>query len=63
MKKLGAFPIPRPKRIRMNRAGNAIAIASQLDEELALVTLSDGKVRRYDVNDEVNDAIPLDGHE
>jgi hypothetical protein len=62
LKVLGSFPIPYPKRIRMNRAGDAVAVASQRDEEVALVSVATRKVLRYDVDDEVNDATPLDGH-
>lgn len=61
-KKLASFDVPRPKRIRMSRDGTAIAIASQSGEQVALADVSTGAMRRFDVNDEVNDAIPLDGH-
>lgn len=57
---VASFSAPLPFRMRF--AGNALAIASRADEEVALYDLAQKRLYRYDVDDEVNDAIPLEGH-
>lgn len=62
LRTVASATIPRPHRIRMSPSGGSVAVASQRDEAVALIDVGSNKIWRFEVNDEVNDAIPLDGH-